>query len=94
MMGTMLKHYTRLAFVRTGREGDVDRYLEYCHRTAQRFGLRLEEIAGSVALVEKMIFGPWDEEFVLVQSGQTIPYEGWFRDPEPRASSSSSVDLK
>jgi hypothetical protein len=87
LMDTMLKHYTRLAFVRTGQEGDIDRYLEYCDRTAQRFGLRLEEIAGSVALMEKMIFGPWDEEFVLVQPGQAVTYEGWFRDPKPRVSS-------
>src|SRR5271157_354925 len=91
LMDTMLKHYTRLAFVQIGHEGDLDRYLEYCHRTSQRFGLRLEEITGSVALVQKMIFGPWDEEFVLVQPGPEIPYEEWFRDPGPQVSSSSSV---
>lgn len=86
LMDTMLKHYTRLAFVKTGREKDLDRYLEYCDRTAQQFGLRLEEIAGSMALIEKMVFGPWDEEFVTVLPGQEIPYEEWLNDPEPSGS--------
>jgi len=90
LMDTMLKHYTRLAFIKTGPEKDLDRYLEYCHRIAQQFGLRLEEIAGSVALVEKMIFGPWDEEFVVVLPGREIPLEEWLRDPQPSVPSDSS----
>ncbi len=94
LMETMLKHYTRLAFVKTGQEGDLDRYLDYCHRTAQRFGLRSEEITGSLALVKKMIFGPWDEEFVTVRPGQEIPYEEWLRDPNPALEPISRVALK
>ncbi len=90
LMDTMLKHYTRLAFVKTGQEKDVDRYLEYCLRTAQRFGLRLEEISGSPALLQKMIFGPWDEDFVIVLPGQQIPYEEWLRDPQPSVLSDAS----
>ena len=80
LMATMLKHYTRIAFVKTGQEKDLDRYLDYCHRTAWRFGLRSEEIVGSIALVEKIILGPWDEELVTVRPGQEIPYEQWLRD--------------
>jgi hypothetical protein len=83
LMDTMLRHYTRLAFVRTGNEGNLDRYLEYCRRTAARFGLRLEEISGSAALLEKLIFGPWGKEFVIVHPGQEVPYEEWLCDPEP-----------
>lgn len=83
LMDTMLNHYRRLAFVKTGREQDLDRYLGYCDRIAHRFGLRFEEIAGSVKLVEKMVFGPWDEDFVTVLPGQEIPYEAWLKVPEP-----------
>lgn len=85
LIDTMLKHYTRLGFIRTGQEKNLDRYLQYCRTTAQRFGLRLEEIPGSVSLVEKMIFGPWGEEFVVVPPGQEIPYEEWLGDPQPSA---------
>jgi hypothetical protein len=94
LMDTMLKHYTRLAFIRTGREKDLDRYLEYCHGIAQQFGLRLEEIAGSAALVEKMIFGPWDEEFVMVPPGREISYEEWLRYPQPSCTVDSSYCLR
>src|SRR5208283_67261 len=94
LMDTMLKHYTRLAFIRTGRDKDLDRYLDYCHGIAQQFGLRLEEITGSAALVEKMIFGPWDEEFVMVPPGREISYEEWLRYPEPPCTVHSGDGLR
>ena len=37
--------------------------------------LRFEEIDGSPALVKKMVFGPWDEEFVVVSPGETVSYK-------------------
>jgi len=94
LMNAMLRHYTRLAFVKTGSEEDLDRYLEYCDGVAHRFGLRLEEIRGSIALVKKMIVGPWDEDFVVALPGQEIPYEEWLRDPQPEVTSHASADLK
>ena len=93
LMDTMLNHYTRLAFIKTGQEKDLDRYLEYCHRTAQRFGLRVEEISGSLTLLQKMIFGPWDEVFITVRPGQEIPYEEWLRDPQPSLPANSNASL-
>jgi hypothetical protein len=41
---------------------------------AERFGLRYEEIPGSTALVKKMIYGPWDGDFVIARPGATISY--------------------
>jgi hypothetical protein len=73
----MLKNYTRLALINTGQY-ELERYREYARSTAERFALRYEEIQGSTTLVEKMINGPWDEEFIVVQPGEVIELEHFF----------------
>jgi len=73
----MIKHYTRLALIDTGREG-IERYRDYARNLAERWGLRFEEIAGSNALVRQMLFGPWDDNFVVVSPGEMIRYEHFF----------------
>jgi len=73
MIKLMLKNYTRLAFIDTGHY-EQERYREYARRTAERFGLRYEEIPGSKALVKKMLYGPWDGDFVIARPGETILY--------------------
>jgi hypothetical protein len=70
----MLKNYTRLAFINTGGY-DLERYRDYVRRAATRFSLRYEEIKGSAALINKMINGPWDEEFIVAQPGEVISLE-------------------
>ena len=76
----MLKNYTRLALINTGQY-ELERYREYARRTAERFELRYEEIDGSTALVKKMIDGPWDDEFIVVQPGQSIELAAFFATP-------------
>jgi hypothetical protein len=73
MIQLMLKNYTRLGFINTGQY-EIDRYRDYARQTATQFRLRFEEIDGSPDLVRKMVFGPWDEEFLVVEPGQTIQY--------------------
>jgi hypothetical protein len=73
MTRLMLKNYKRLAFINTGVY-EIERYREYARTTAEKFNLRFEEIDGSPALVKKMVFGPWDEELLVVKPGQTIQY--------------------
>ena len=74
MTALMLKNYKRLAFINTGQY-EIERYQAYAQRTAEQFGLRYEEIPGSSALIKKLVFGPWGEEFVVVPPGQTVTYE-------------------
>ncbi|MFN8597526.1 MAG: DUF1638 domain-containing protein [Anaerolineae bacterium] len=78
MMKLTLKNYTRLAFINTG-DYNLETYREYARRTGEKFALRYEEIDGSPALVQKMIAGPWDDEFVVVSPGETITYEMFTR---------------
>jgi hypothetical protein len=73
MIKLMLKNYTRLAYIDTGTD-QQERYRDYARRTAEQFDLRYEEINGADTLVKKLLFGPWDDDFVVVQPGQTITY--------------------
>jgi hypothetical protein len=74
----MLANYKRLALINTGLY-EMDRYRDYACRTAERFGLRFEELEGSTDLVQKMVNGPWDDEFVVVEPGEQIRYEQFTR---------------
>jgi len=73
LMGKILKNYTRLALINTGQY-ELERYRDYSRRMAERFRLRYEEIPGSNTLMKKMLYGPWDDEFVVARPGQTISY--------------------
>ena len=74
MTKLMLKNYKRLAFINTGQY-EIEKYREYSKKKADEFGLRFEEIEGSPTLVKKMLYGPWDDEFVVVSPGETISYQ-------------------
>jgi hypothetical protein len=73
IMGIMLKHYTRLAYINTGQK-DQQKYREYARVTAEKFNLRFEEIMGSDTLIRKLLFGPWDDEILVVPPGHTIEF--------------------
>jgi hypothetical protein len=74
----ILNNYTRLAFINTGQY-EIERYRAYARENAARFCLRFEEIGGSPALVHKLVFGPWDDDFVVVPPGKTVRYEDFVR---------------
>ena len=73
LIGQMLKNYTRLALIDTGQY-ELERYRAYARQKAAHFGLRYEEIPGSSALIERMLCGPWDGEFVVARPGETIAF--------------------
>ncbi len=78
LMTRILKNYTRLALINTGQY-ELERYRDYSRRTAERFGLRYEEIPGSDTLVKRMLHGPWDGEFVIARPGEAISYMAFKR---------------
>lgn len=82
MIELMLKNYTRLGFINTGQY-EIDRYRDYARTTAEKFNLRFEEIEGSPVLVNKLVFGPWDEEFVVVEPGQTVQFTDFVQFSKP-----------
>ena len=74
MTGFLLKNYKRLALIDTGQY-EIERYRDYTRSKAEEFELRFEEIDGSSRLIEKMLRGPWDEEFAVVELGNSVTYE-------------------
>lgn len=71
---TLLKSYTRLAFIKTG-EGEQKSYRDQACDIAAQCGLQYEEIEARPDLIEKMISGRWDKEFMVVEPGETITLE-------------------
>ena len=74
MTRLLLKNYKRLAFINTGQY-EIEKYRAYSKKTADAFGLRFEEIEGSHTLVKKMLYGPWDDEFVVISPGETVTFQ-------------------
>jgi uncharacterized protein DUF1638 len=73
----MMGNYKRLVLINTGQY-ELEKYKDYTHKTADKFNLRYEEIEGSNALVKKMIFGPWDDEFVVIYPGEIFTLDQFF----------------
>ncbi len=78
MVQLMLRNYRRLAFINTGSY-DIERYRKIAREAAEEFGLRFEEIEGAPTLVEKLLFGPWDDECVVVPRGGTVLLDDFLR---------------
>lgn len=79
IMKLMLRNYTRIMFIDTGAY-ELEHYREYAKENARRFELRYEEVKGTPSLVEKLLYGPWDEECVVVGPGEEITYQMFVRD--------------
>ena len=73
IINKILKNYTRLALIKTGNN-ELEYYREHARSMAARFNLRYEEIQGSDAIIRKMLYGPWNDEFVIIPPGKTISF--------------------
>ena len=78
MTRLMLRNYQRLALINTGNY-EIDQYRDYARSMAESFNLRFEEIKGSSSYVEKMITGPWNEDFLVVAPGEYVRYSDFMQ---------------
>lgn len=78
VMKTMFAHYKRILFVNTGHN-EIGKYRDHAKRVAKQLNLRYEEMKGSRVLINKMIHGPWDEEFIIAEPGETITLEQFLK---------------
>lgn len=81
IINQILKNYTRLAFIDTGNN-KLEYYREHVRSMAERFNLRYEEIQGSNGIIKKLLYGPWNDELVIIPPGKTISFFN-FRKNEP-----------
>lgn len=77
LLKIMLGNYKRLALINTGQY-ELDRYREISRQIADRFNLRYEEIEGSNALVRAMLYGHWDDDFIVLKPGESFRLEHFY----------------
>jgi hypothetical protein len=70
----IMRNYKRIALIDTGAY-DLEKYVDYGRKTAEVFGLEFEIIPGSLEFLKKLLYGPWDDDFVIVEPGQEITTE-------------------
>ena len=73
----MMSNYRRLALINTGQY-EIEKFRDYARRTAEQFSLRYEEIPGATTLVEKLLFGPWNDEFVVLHPGEAFRLDHFY----------------
>jgi hypothetical protein len=67
----ILEAYTRVAIIDTGTY-DLKKAQAYVDTVAEFYGLPIHRITGSLRLLEKLIHGPHDGEFIVVQPGDLL----------------------
>jgi len=67
----ILEAYTRVAVIDTGTY-DLVKAQEYVDTVAEFYGLPITRITGSLRLLEKLIRGPHDEEFIIIEPGEVL----------------------
>jgi len=72
-MGDPMAHYDRIAFIRMGLPGSIeDTMRDRSEQEARDKGWTLDELAGSLDLMRKLLEGPWGDDFLVVKPGETI----------------------
>ena len=60
-----------MAVIDTGTY-DLEKAQEYVDTVAEFYGLPIARLTGSLRLLEKLIRGPHDEEFIIVEPGEGL----------------------
>lgn len=74
IMKTMLANYQRIMMIDTGAYplGNIQaKTIDF----AQKLELEHEVAAGSLRLLHKLLIGPWDEEFLIVEPNREIAFQ-------------------
>lgn len=67
----MIRHYTRIVLIDTGTDG-LAPYEEHARQAAAVFKIQFEMLPGTLSLLDQLLHGPWDNQFVKVEAGKKI----------------------
>ena len=68
----IMEHYTRLAVIDTPGVGGLAEKAGYLATVSEFYVLPIEYLTGSLRYLEKLMTGPHDEEFLLVEPGREL----------------------
>jgi len=71
VMGAWQAHYQRAAYIDMGA-GDGSAVEDRARQDASARGWVFERVTGDMILVRKLIFGEWDEDFLVLEPGQHL----------------------
>ena len=67
----MMPFYNKLAFIEMGTEGGND-YEQRARQLAEERHWEYEKITGNLSLLQRLVNGDWNEDFLIVLPGQKI----------------------
>ena len=71
MMRLLLAHYTRIVLIDTGRY-DLEPYRARVAEFAERFDLAVEDVPGTTRILDALVEGGWDDDFVVAPPGHEL----------------------
>ncbi|HWR13587.1 MAG TPA: DUF1638 domain-containing protein [Terriglobales bacterium] len=75
IVAEMMKHYSRLVYIRPLDPATITRDEQYAHAMADHFGMRFEERDGVHVVLTRLVSGEWNHDFVVVPPGQEVTLE-------------------
>lgn len=66
-----MKHYRRAVLIKTGGQ-DPGASREYVKKFAGFFNLDYEEVDGTQDYLKRLLWGPWEEDFIVLEEGNPV----------------------
>lgn len=74
IMETMYAHYDSITLIDTGCY-NMEETRSYAEKAGSFLNLKIREKAGSVKILEQLLSGCWDENFIVMEPGKSISEE-------------------
>jgi hypothetical protein len=71
---TLLEHYRRLGIIDTGAY-ELEPFVECTGPIAETFHLEREVLPGTTRYLQKLLTGPWDDEFIVVGPRSVVSFD-------------------
>jgi hypothetical protein len=76
IMAMMYEHYEKITIIDTNSY-KMEEVLKYAHKAANLLELSIDQTKGSTIIIEKLLSGQWDENFIVQSPGQPLNTMHW-----------------